>query len=128
MVVVLGTMLFSGISGSSTADTAVIGSTMIPAMKRRGYPPGAGDGDCRGGGWHGHFDPPVHPDGDLRIAHQHLGGGTVLRGGVAAWHFDVRQHDGGRVVDGQSGKACRWSCTFRRALWSLRPDVQAGPY
>ena len=39
MVVVLGTMLFSGISGSSTADTAAIGSTMIPAMKRRGYPP-----------------------------------------------------------------------------------------
>ena len=39
MVVVLGTMLFSGISGSSTADTAAIGSTMIPAMIRRGYPP-----------------------------------------------------------------------------------------
>lgn len=39
MVVVLGTMLFSGISGSSTADTAAIGSTMIPAMVRRGYSP-----------------------------------------------------------------------------------------
>lgn len=39
MVVVLGTMLFSGISGSSTADTAAIGSTMIPAMIRRGYSP-----------------------------------------------------------------------------------------
>jgi tripartite ATP-independent transporter DctM subunit len=38
MVVVLGTMLFSGISGSSTADTAAIGSVMIPAMVRRGYP------------------------------------------------------------------------------------------
>ena len=39
MVVVLGTMLFSGISGSSTADTAAIGSTMIPTMVRRGYSP-----------------------------------------------------------------------------------------
>jgi C4-dicarboxylate transporter, DctM subunit len=39
MVVVLGTMLFSGISGSSTADTAAIGSTMIPTMIRRGYSP-----------------------------------------------------------------------------------------
>jgi C4-dicarboxylate transporter DctM subunit len=38
IVVVLGTMLFSGISGSSTADTAAIGSVMIPAMVRRGYP------------------------------------------------------------------------------------------
>jgi C4-dicarboxylate transporter DctM subunit len=38
MVVVVGTILFSGISGSSTADTAAIGSVMIPAMIRRGYP------------------------------------------------------------------------------------------
>jgi C4-dicarboxylate transporter DctM subunit len=37
MVVVIGTMLFSGISGSSTADTAAIGSVMIPTMVRRGY-------------------------------------------------------------------------------------------
>ncbi|MGD9847016.1 MAG: TRAP transporter large permease subunit, partial [Variibacter sp.] len=37
MVVVLGTMIFSGISGSSTADTAAIGSVMIPNMVRRGY-------------------------------------------------------------------------------------------
>lgn len=39
MVVVLGTMIFSGISGSSTADTAAIGSVMIPNMVRRGYSP-----------------------------------------------------------------------------------------
>jgi C4-dicarboxylate transporter DctM subunit len=39
MVVVVGTMLFSGISGSSTADTAAIGSVMIPTMVRRGYSP-----------------------------------------------------------------------------------------
>lgn len=39
MVVVLATMIFSGISGSSTADTAAIGSTMIPNMVKRGYSP-----------------------------------------------------------------------------------------
>jgi C4-dicarboxylate transporter DctM subunit len=39
MVVVLSTMLFSGISGSSTADTAAIGSVMIPTMVKRGYKP-----------------------------------------------------------------------------------------
>lgn len=38
MVVIFATMLFSGVSGSSTADTAAIGSVMIPAMERRGYP------------------------------------------------------------------------------------------
>jgi C4-dicarboxylate transporter, DctM subunit len=36
-VVVLATFLLSGISGSSTADTAAIGSVMIPNMVRNGY-------------------------------------------------------------------------------------------
>ena len=38
MVVVLSTMLFSGLSGSSAADTAAIGSIMIPQMAREGTP------------------------------------------------------------------------------------------
>ncbi len=37
MVVILSTMLFSGLSGSSAADTAAIGSIMIPQMQKRGY-------------------------------------------------------------------------------------------
>lgn len=40
MVVVLSTMMFSGLSGSSAADTAAIGSIMIPQMTKRGYPRG----------------------------------------------------------------------------------------
>ncbi|HEX2987203.1 MAG TPA: TRAP transporter large permease [Chloroflexota bacterium] len=40
MVVVLSTMLFSGLSGSSAADTAAIGSIMIPEMSKKGYPRG----------------------------------------------------------------------------------------
>jgi C4-dicarboxylate transporter, DctM subunit len=36
-VVVVSTFLLSGISGSSTADTAAIGSVMIPNMVRKGY-------------------------------------------------------------------------------------------
>ena len=38
MVVILATILFSGLSGSSVADTAAIGSVMIPSMTRRRYP------------------------------------------------------------------------------------------
>ena len=34
---ILASMLFSGISGTATGDTAAIGSTMIPAMKRDRY-------------------------------------------------------------------------------------------
>lgn len=37
---VLVSMLFAGISGSSTADAAGIGALMIPAMKKQGYDPG----------------------------------------------------------------------------------------
>jgi C4-dicarboxylate transporter DctM subunit len=39
MVVVLSEILFSGISGSSTADVSAVGSLLIPAMKRAGYKP-----------------------------------------------------------------------------------------
>ena len=39
MVVVVAEMFLSGISGSASADAAAIGSTMIPALKRRGYTP-----------------------------------------------------------------------------------------
>ena len=37
MVTVLASMVFAGISGSSTADTAAVGSILLPAMRRRGY-------------------------------------------------------------------------------------------
>jgi len=39
MVVMVATIFFSDISGSSAADTAAVGSIMIPAMKKRGYAP-----------------------------------------------------------------------------------------
>lgn len=37
---VVSSMLFAGISGSANADVAAIGSMLIPAMKRAGYPAG----------------------------------------------------------------------------------------
>ncbi len=37
MVTVLASMVFAGISGSSTADTAAVGSIMLPAMEDKGY-------------------------------------------------------------------------------------------
>jgi C4-dicarboxylate transporter DctM subunit len=39
-VVLIAMLFFSGISGSTNADAAAIGSVMIPAMKRHGF--GAG--------------------------------------------------------------------------------------
>jgi tripartite ATP-independent transporter DctM subunit len=37
---VVSSMIFAGVSGSSTADTSAIGSILIPSMKERGYKPG----------------------------------------------------------------------------------------
>ena len=37
MVTVMASMVFAGISGSSTADTAAVGSIMLPAMGDKGY-------------------------------------------------------------------------------------------
>ncbi len=39
MVNILASMFFGGISGSSAADTASIGSILIPMMKKQGYDP-----------------------------------------------------------------------------------------
>jgi len=39
MVNIFSSMIFGGISGSSTSDTASVGAVMIPEMKRRGYSP-----------------------------------------------------------------------------------------
>lgn len=37
MVTVMASMVFAGISGSSTADTAAVGSILLPAMRDKGY-------------------------------------------------------------------------------------------
>jgi C4-dicarboxylate transporter DctM subunit len=39
MVSIVSEIFFSGVSGSTAADTAAIGSIMIPAMNQAGYPP-----------------------------------------------------------------------------------------
>ena len=39
MVVVVSEIFFSGISGSTVADTSALGAMMIPAMKKAGYTP-----------------------------------------------------------------------------------------
>lgn len=36
---ILTSMVFAGVSGSAVADAAAVGSVMVPAMKKDGYPP-----------------------------------------------------------------------------------------
>ncbi len=40
LVDILTSVIFAGISGSAAADTAAVGSMMIPGMKKKGYPGG----------------------------------------------------------------------------------------
>ena len=54
----LSAMVFAGMSGSATADTAALGSVLIPAMKKEGYPAGFAAAVTIAGGMVGPIIPP----------------------------------------------------------------------
>lgn len=58
IVSVLASMFFASISGSSSASTAAVGTMMIPAMRRRGYPTGFAAALSAAGGALGPIIPP----------------------------------------------------------------------
>ena len=58
---ILTCMFFSTISGSSSATTAAVGSTMIPAMERKGYPKNFAAASVAVGGELGAIIPPSLP-------------------------------------------------------------------
>ena len=60
-VSVIGSMIISGISGSAVADGAAIGSVMVPAMKRAGYPPAFAAAVCETSAVMGPIIPPSIP-------------------------------------------------------------------
>lgn len=61
VVGVLSTMLFSGVSGSSVANTAAIGSVLVPQMKQRGYDPAFAGAVVANAGVLGSVFPPSIP-------------------------------------------------------------------
>ena len=71
-VVTLFSMFFSGISGSSSADVAVLSRTLAPSMAREGYDPGFTAALIACGVDHGEFDPAEHHGGGLRRDRQRL--------------------------------------------------------
>ncbi|GIP34326.1 membrane protein [Paenibacillus sp. J2TS4] len=54
-------VFFSGISGSASADTAAVGATLIPAMKKEGYPADFSAGVVAAAGSIGPIIPPSIP-------------------------------------------------------------------
>jgi C4-dicarboxylate transporter DctM subunit len=61
VVGVLSTMLFSGASGSSVANTAAIGSVLVPQMRKRGYDPAFAGAVVANAGVLGSVFPPSIP-------------------------------------------------------------------
>lgn len=55
---IVASMVFAGVSGSSTADTSAIGSVLVPAMKEKGYAPGYAAAVTATGGTIGAIIPP----------------------------------------------------------------------
>jgi tripartite ATP-independent transporter DctM subunit len=60
-VTVLASIIISGISGSAVADAAAIGSVMVPAMKRAGYPAAFAAALCETAAVMGPIIPPSIP-------------------------------------------------------------------
>ncbi|MBQ3448371.1 MAG: TRAP transporter large permease, partial [Synergistaceae bacterium] len=58
---VVGSMIFGGISGSSVADTSALGSILIPAMEKEGYPKSASAGITVASSTMGMIIPPSTP-------------------------------------------------------------------
>ncbi len=61
MTAILASMLFAGVSGSAAADTAAIGSILIPSMKKNGYPKDLSASIIAAGGSIGVIIPPSIP-------------------------------------------------------------------
>ncbi len=60
-VTILASMFFAGISGAAAADTAAVGTLMIPEMKKRGYDPGFASAVTASAGSIGIIIPPSIP-------------------------------------------------------------------
>lgn len=58
---ILASMIFGGISGSSVADTSALGSILIPAMEKEGYPPATAAGITVASSTMGMIIPPSTP-------------------------------------------------------------------
>lgn len=100
---VLVSMIFAGISGVSSADTLGVGSVMIPAMKREGYPIGFAVGVTAASSTLGNIIPPslmmiiYAATAGVSVGVMFLAGiipGILIGGGQMLWSWRVAKRDG----------------------------------
>jgi tripartite ATP-independent transporter DctM subunit len=70
---IVASMIFGGISGSSVADTSALGSILIPAMEKKGYPSDASAGITVASSTMGMIIPPSTP----MVVYSMVSGGSV---------------------------------------------------
>ncbi len=126
-VSVLSSMFFASISGSSSASTAAIGSMMIPAMKRRGYPIGFAVALQAAGGALGPIIPPsiimivMGYVTETSIAALFIGGilpGVLIAGALVAISYrQAHLYETAATEEGTDGGA------LGRALWEALPAL-----
>jgi C4-dicarboxylate transporter, DctM subunit len=125
-VTILASMFFAGISGAAAADTAAVGTLMIPEMTKRGYDPGFASAIQAAAGTIGVIIPPSIPMVILGVmASISIGGlflGGVLSGILiglslmAASYIVARR----RNYHGEERfSLARVGTTFKEALWAL---------
>jgi tripartite ATP-independent transporter DctM subunit len=88
---VVASMLFGGISGSSVADTAALGSILIPSMTKHGYPVGFAAGVTVASSTMGMIIPPSIPMLVYAMISGASVGGLFLAGAVPGLLIGVSQ-------------------------------------
>lgn len=133
-VAVMASMFFAGISGSSIADTAAVGSIMIPAMNKSGYSKSYSGAVCAAAGSVGCIIPPSIPMvvygvlGDVSVAALFLGGaipGVLI--GVALMilaYFIARAR--GFAKEKWSGFGEIWKALRNSILALIMPGIIVG--
>ena len=125
-VTILASMFFAGISGAAAADTAAVGTLMIPEMKKRGYDPGFASAIQAAAGTIGVIIPPSIPMVILGVMSSISIGGMFLGGVLSgiliglslmvASYFIARKRNYHADQHFSVGRV--WT-TFKEALWAL---------
>lgn len=127
VVTIVSCMFFASLTGSGPATTAAVGSVMIPAMVRAGYPPAFSAAVAASGGTLGILIPPSNPMivygvvANVSVAGLFFSGfipGILLTAGLTGYCLWI----GRRKGYGATGESFRWD-SFGRAVWSGVPAL-----